>query len=136
MPSAELGSLDPIQEEIQTKVGHSELRCPGNSEQAAAHCAPAASGDEKHKTKYSAICVQVIIQSLPHAGARDDEVFSARHLETAGLKKGGDNCAPDFLCVMIAAAGGGSGGVSFTCSLFDGFSNSAHHTDSKQKTKT
>lgn len=32
MPSAELGSLDPIQEEIQTKVGHSELRCPGNSE--------------------------------------------------------------------------------------------------------
>lgn len=131
MPSAELGSLDPIQEEIQTKVGHSELRCPGNSEQAAAHCAPAAaSGDEKHRTKYSAICVQVIIQSLPHAGARDDEVFSARHLEKAGLKKGCDNCAPDFLCVMIAAAGGGAGGVSFTCSLFDGFSNSAHHTDS------
>lgn len=82
MPSAELGSLDPIQEEIQTKVGQSELRCPGNSAQAAAaaaHRAPAAaSGDEKHKTKYSAICVQGIIQSLPHAGARDDEAFSAR----------------------------------------------------------
>lgn len=31
MPSAELGSLDPIQEESQTKVGHSGLRCPGNS---------------------------------------------------------------------------------------------------------
>lgn len=89
----------------------------------------AASADEKHKTKYSAICVQVIIQSLPHAGARDDEVFSARHLETAGLKKGRGNCAADFLCVVIAAAGGGADGVSFTSSLLAGFSNPAHHTD-------
>lgn len=39
------------------------------------------------RLKYSSICVQVIIQSLPHAGAGDDEVFSARHLETASLKK-------------------------------------------------
>lgn len=77
--------------------------------------AAAASGEEKQKTKFSSICVQVTIQSLPHAGARDDEVFSVRHLETASLK-GSGNCSPDFLYVMIAAVDGGDRTVSLTFS--------------------
>lgn len=95
-------------------MGHSESRCPGNSEQPTMRCAAAAaSADEKHKTKYSAICAQVIIQSPPHAGARDDEVLSAAHLETASLRKAALIACQIFLCMMIAAAG--AHGVSFTC---------------------
>lgn len=57
MPSAKLGSLAPIQEETQKKVGHIGLRCPGNSEKAAYSAPTTVKGEEKHK--YSVIYVQV-----------------------------------------------------------------------------
>lgn len=87
VPSAELRPLASLQEQIQKWVAlySISLRTVALRTQCANMCSTYYR-EEKLQPKYSSIYIWVIIQSLPHTSALDDEGFRVVHGETVSWK--------------------------------------------------
>lgn len=89
VPSAELGSLASIQEQTQKWVAlcYIVLETPALRSMLTSAVPTVKIIILKNvRPKYSSIYICVIIQSLPHTNALDDEGFSVMHCETLSWK--------------------------------------------------